>query len=401
MKPIIAQIIYPLNYLNLLLHYKKKFDLEKFNLNLKKKLNINDNLILLGRARTGIYLLVKYFLKTSNNNNVMIAPYTVPDVINMIIKAGGQPLFLDFKKQTTNICLKSLKTIINKKKPAIIIITHYAVNDNNFKKIFELCKKKSIKIIEDSAISFNGKANGVKINTISDGSIFSFSSYKFLNYFFGGALRCKDKKIYNEIKNEVFLWEKMKITDYKSAIISTIKQQIISINFIFKNIFLPSLSKKKEFKKYTPYQFNKMDNSYFKKPSTNCLMELNSKVNTINNHQRHRRKISKIYLKYLNKISVPPNINNNVIMQSSCIHYLIYSNKPNYLRNILLKKNFNTGKFFYENCGNLKYLKKFYGTSKNISDLEKKLILLPTHIHITKKYATQLSKEILKINDNR
>jgi len=399
MKPIIAQIIYPLNFFNLFFHNKKKFNSKNFNKKLKKNLNVKDDLTLLGRARTGIYLLVKYFLKSSKNNYVMIAPYTVPDIINMIIKAGGKPIFLDFEIQTTRICLKSLKRIINKYNPAIIIVTHYATNDENLKIIFDLCKKNSIKIIEDSAISFNGKVNRIKTNTLSDGSIFSFSCYKFLNYFFGGAIRCKNKLIYSEIKKEVAKWERMKLTDYIRPIITTMKHQFISLDFIFKNFFLPRLNKKKDIKKYTPYEFNKMGDDYFKRPSINCLMELNSKVNTINIHQNHRRKIAKIYCRYLKKLSVPKNISNYSIMQSSCINYLIYSNRSKYIRNSLLKKNFNTGKLFYENCSKLSSINKFQGSSKNISDLVKNLILLPTHIKTTEEYATKLSKEILKKND--
>tara|TARA_B110000027_G_scaffold109802_1_gene117421 strand:- start:302 stop:1504 length:1203 start_codon:yes stop_codon:yes gene_type:complete len=399
MKPIIAQIIYPLNYFNLFFHRKEKFNSKNFIKKLKKNLNVNDDLTILGRARTGIYLLVKHFLKSSKNNYVMIAPYTVPDVINMIIKAGGKPFFLDFEKQTTRICLKSLKRIIKKYKPAIIIVTHYATNDENLKIIFDICKKNSIKIIEDSAISFNGKVNKIKTNTLSDGSIFSFSCYKFLNYFFGGAIRCKNKLVYSEIQKEVAKWERMKLTDYIRPIISTLKHQFISLDFVFKNFFLPRLNKKKNIKKYTPYEFNKMGDDYFKRPSINCLMELNSKVNKINNHQNHRRKIAKIYCRYLKRLSVPKNISNHSIMQSSCINYLIYSHKSKYLINSLLKKNFDTGNFFYENCSKLKPINKLQGSSKNISDLIKNLILLPTHIRITEKYATKLSKEILKIND--
>ena len=396
MKPVIAQIIYPIKYRYLFFKRKKKLLLPTFIENLKKTLSIKDDLILLGRARTGIYLLVKYFLKKDKNNYVLIAPFTIPDVINMIIQAGGRPFFLDFKKNSTFLCLENLKKAIKEKNPSILILTHYSVNEEAYFEIFKLCKYNNIKLIEDSAISFNGKSNNVEINSLSDGSIFSFSSFKFLNYFFGGALRCKDKATFKKINDEVKNWKIMNFNDYKSAIYPSIKHYLMSMQYVFNFFTLPLLKIKnnKIIKNYTPFKFGTMEESYFKRPSEGCLKELNSKLKTVKIFQEHRRKISLIYLKYLKNISIPKNIDEKKILESSCNHYLIATPRSKILRNRLLDKNFHTGKLFYENCSELDVLKNYEGNTKNISKLIENLILLPTHFKISEQYATEIAKEI-------
>ena len=99
------QIISKINYLNFLFYLTKKENTKKFKLKIKKALKIksNYNIIILGRARTGIYLFVKKIIKNKKNNTILIAPYTIPDVINMIKIAGGNPEFLDFERKSTSL----------------------------------------------------------------------------------------------------------------------------------------------------------------------------------------------------------------------------------------------------------------------------------------------------------
>lgn len=108
-----------INHINLFNIFKlKNLKHEKFVLSkLKKFLNIKNNMIFLGRARTGIYLLVKHYLKDikSKNNVVLTSAYTIPDIINLIKKGGGKPVFVDFDYNSTYFSINDLK----KKLPSI------------------------------------------------------------------------------------------------------------------------------------------------------------------------------------------------------------------------------------------------------------------------------------------
>ena len=136
-----------INFINIFnLFTVKKFKYQSnVVINLKKFLNVN-KIILLGRARTGIYLLVKHYLKypARSGRNVLVTAYTIPDVINLIKKAGGKPLFVDFEYQSTYFSILDLKNKIKKYKPKIVILTHYHLEEKNIKKILDICKKKKL-----------------------------------------------------------------------------------------------------------------------------------------------------------------------------------------------------------------------------------------------------------------
>src|SRR6188508_929872 len=53
------------------------------------------------QGRVGIYLAVKALIKPGQK--VVLSPYTIADVINMVICAGGVPVFADIDRCTTNI----------------------------------------------------------------------------------------------------------------------------------------------------------------------------------------------------------------------------------------------------------------------------------------------------------
>ena len=133
------QVINKINYLKFVQYFFKIPNIIKIKSKFKKILNLNNRykLIFLGRARTGIYLATKIIVDQSENKDVLIAPFTIPDVINLIKLAGGRPIFIDFEKKSTNLDIRVLKkNLINK--PAALVITHYTINQKDYKKIYKI-----------------------------------------------------------------------------------------------------------------------------------------------------------------------------------------------------------------------------------------------------------------------
>ena len=388
-------IIYPINYVRFFLSVlsPNKINLHRFNNFFLKSINLKNNIIFLGRARTGIYLLVKFFLKKNEKKGVLLSPFTIPDLVNLVIKAGGIPYFLDFEKKTTFLSIKILKKALKKKLFSVLILTHYSINEKNYAEIIRICKNKNIKVIEDSAISFVGSSGNTKINSLGDASILSFSSFKLINFFYGGAIICKNQHCFKTISKEISSWPEMSFLYYFFKFLENIKYEILTSYFVlwaFKYFYFNSK------KKYTNYKFGTMDSSYFTKPSKLFYFEIQKKIHKYKDYLEHRRKISLIYFKYLKNISVPYNVTALQICQSSCYNYLIYVKNRDQLRMKILKDNFLLGKIFYENCKNLNQLKKYKGFTENINNLMKHLIILPTHLRVSSSDAKNLSKAILK-----
>lgn len=64
------------------------------------------------QARIGIFLAVSALTK-GKKKKVILSPYTIHDVINMVICAGGQPVFADIEPGTCNIAADEVERLLD------------------------------------------------------------------------------------------------------------------------------------------------------------------------------------------------------------------------------------------------------------------------------------------------
>ena len=265
-----------------------------------------------------------------------------------------------------------------------------------------MCKKYKTILIEDCAISYTGKSNNSKIGTLSDFSIYSFSTFKFINFFYAGAI-AYNKKFSKEIYKETLNWIKLSPVNYFSKFLATIKFDILTNKYVFNFItiyLLKFLAKRNldilDKKKYLSETF-KLDKTYFSKPANIALMEIYNKIKNYNIELRHRQKIARIYLRYLKDITIPKYESDKLfIRDNSFLHYLIIGNSffhRNELKKKLLLNGYDVGGFFYKDCSKIINFKKYKNSNKilNATNLEKKIITLPTHLRISPSYAKNLA----------
>lgn len=402
-------IINKINYFNILkdiigedesINLKRNF-IQKFSelseLNSKK-------IILLGRARSAIYLSVKLSILKKKSKIILMSPFTVPEVIKLVIHAGGVPYFIDFHHETTFLNLEEIENNL-RLKPAAIIITHYNLSQIHYSEVSEICKKNNIELIEDSALSISGKVKENNINSLSDYSLFSFSSFKLLNFFFGGAIAVKHDK-YEDIKNLTKDWKILELRKYLDQIYRTIVFSIATNSLIFKiltinlqkiknnenkeNIFDNKLAKSKYF----------IEDNYFSLPAGYAISELNRKIPLYKKNRAHRKKIAEKYFNSLKEITVGYDFKiQDLISNGDNFNYLIKCKNKIHrdnLRKKLLSKNYSCGKLFYKNCHKLQEFNHIDGNSENINDLNDKILILPTHQNINEDYADNLINQIKK-----
>ena len=156
------------------------------------------NFLLTSQGRVAAYNIFKVLIE-KKKNEIIISPYTLIEVINAIVYAGGKPIYVDINIKTG----LPEETDLNKKintKTAGLIITHLYSNEDdivNFSKKFS----KKIKIIEDAAINFGAYiANKKYLGTLFDYGFFSFGVMKNLCTFNGGAIFVRNIKEFNKIK---------------------------------------------------------------------------------------------------------------------------------------------------------------------------------------------------------
>ncbi|MDC0944885.1 DegT/DnrJ/EryC1/StrS family aminotransferase, partial [Candidatus Pelagibacter sp.] len=234
------QIIYQkkIFYLYFKSFFPKKIDSIILN-KLKNKLNVERifKIFTVPKARIGLYLCVKYILKDVEKKKVIMSPYTIFDMVNKVIQAGGQPVFIDNEsKYSLNLNIKDLKKKIDNK-TAALIITHHSLNQNNFNEILKICKQNNIKLIQDLAISFNSKYKNKNIYNYGDFSICSFNLFKFVSSIFGGLIITKDKnfaKFYDKQINKEKVYNFVTLRKY---FFKGLKFKILTNSFLFKYFF--------------------------------------------------------------------------------------------------------------------------------------------------------------------
>ena len=93
--------------------------------------------------------------------------------VSSIVLAQATPIFVDVEVDTLQINVSKIEEKITKKTKAILI-PNLIGNIPDWKKIYELSKKKNLKIIEDSADTLGAKINNKPTSIFSDISITSF-----------------------------------------------------------------------------------------------------------------------------------------------------------------------------------------------------------------------------------
>lgn len=358
-------------------------------------------------ARSGIYQAVKKSID-KKRNKVFICPFTIFDVVNMIILAGGIPVFIDSEKNSPHISLEEMKNNYTKD-IACCIVTHFHSNSPNIEKITEFCLDKEIKLIEDCALSLGSFINKRHVGFHGDYTVYSFGLLKTISTYSLGILRFKEKK---NFEDNVYL-EKKNILNYLSLIIKAIKFKLfmspVFFNFlVFKIIKVGEIYNIKILKNLTkndpnPILRSKIPYEYLTKPNVGLLIDANRQLKKIKDQVTARRNNYKLYQDLLKKNNITNvQYQNADISGDSCINFpILVENKNEFIREII-KRNIDLSPHYYRNCANLKIFQK-YGSKKlkNLDDYVKRLVFFPTYEGVSKDYINKIIKILKSLNSEK
>lgn len=393
------QIIYPLRYWRL--HLSEAEAEERLFLDgLSKILELPHDCLPLGRARTGIYLLVKAHL-TSKRTRVLLSPYTIPDVVNMVIFAGGIPEFVDHEARSTHIDLNQLNDALNDR-VGCVLLTHYHVNQASLMEIQELCNRKGVALIEDCAISLGGTSQGKSVGLQSAGGVFSLSSFKFLNYFWGGAIVMSDRHLQSRLAEEVRSWKRFRTVDYWGQMLRTLKYDLATHPFLFDHITGPLLRFKQRRSNavQTLHQPRiesvNFDDTLRSRPSAGAFAEWNRKLGTVKSNLWHRRGIAAVYDGVLGECMVSSDTPAAVREASCFVNYPVWvgAEARDAIYKEMILAEFDVGLSLYPNVHEHPKFRAVEGRSAEVSRLCDSVIYLPTHPRVTSSYADSLARHL-------
>ncbi len=381
------QKIYNFSILETIKIFLRRTDVNIIN-NFFEKLFLTKKFIFVSQCRIGIYLSIKSILK-KKKKEIILSPFTVFEVVNMVKIAGGIPVFADLTFPSAELNLKNIKKKISKN-TAGVLFTQYHSYNLEIKLIRNYLRKKKIILIEDNAISF-GCDEKIK-NYNSDIRVYSFNITKFVSCLSGGIVIVPKnillyKKILSESKklnlnNFTFLFSKfmraLKIKFFTNKII---------FNFFTKNLIkfgeLKNIRYLKEFTRNDPnpitYKF--LPKKYKTRVSNFQIKEMYYKVKNYNHYKNQNIRYLN-YKYYEKKLSLIKDISFKKLKKNNkhgCLFFPFYYKERDKLYNYLIKNNVDVSKYYYRDCSNMEIFKKYNNKCINSQKLCEEVIIFPTY----------------------
>ena len=383
--------------------FLKKMDYEKDLKNELYKIYGNKNFFFFDHGRTAFYETLLHIKKKTKKRKVLINSLTLFEIINAIIYAGFEPIFIDNKKNSfqTEVRLDSLNANLNE--IAAVVITHLNganLNITNLKsEILENNKKnEKIYLIEDCAVALGAKINSENVGTFGDYSFISFNIMKNITSYTGGVLIDNTKDISNIYHGK---YKEPSKIDIIKKIIFVFAIQLVNTKLLFPIFFkIVNLSYKYSFnfflKKYRtdfevkieknfPVKFSYLMHYFQKKILLPQFKDFKTK-------QLKRNEKSKIYydgLKDLKFFFFPQNdfSERNIFLEFPIICETKKMKED--LFNHLTKNKIDIKGYYYKNCSDEK-IYNFANECINSRNISNNIIMLPIHGNISNKYQIEI-----------
>jgi dTDP-4-amino-4,6-dideoxygalactose transaminase len=167
------------------------------------------------RARVAIHLAIRGLIRPGQE--VVLSPYTIADVVNMVISAGGVPVFADIERETCNIDPAELEKCLGPNTGAVLI-THLHGLACDMDVIPRACAARGVPLVEDAAQAFGARFNGRPVGSFGDAAVFSFGKYKNVNAFLGGVLTTRRAELAEKTRAALAAWPHQDLGGYLAEV---------------------------------------------------------------------------------------------------------------------------------------------------------------------------------------
>lgn len=137
-------------------------------------------------------------------DEVIVPTFTYVASVNTILQIGAKPIFVDSDPTSWQVCPRDIERKITAKTKAIMVVHLYG-HPCDMEAISEVCKSKSLLLIEDAAEAFGTQYKGRYAGTFGDVATFSFFGNKTITTGEGGMVVCRNKEVYERachLKNQ-------------------------------------------------------------------------------------------------------------------------------------------------------------------------------------------------------
>lgn len=361
-------------------------NIDFFEKALGKRFSI-DHALCVYQCRLGIYLALKALIQPGQE--VILSPYTITDVVNMVIFAGGHPVFADIERSTCNISTTEVENLINPNTGAVLI-THLHGLAAEAHQIKSICDQFQIPLIEDAAQSFGVEEEGRAVGTIGDVGVFSFEMHKNMPTWLGGAIVSRRTDVMEKIRSELKdfsypplpgITQKVKkglIHDIASfpVIFQMLTYPIIRLSYLNKIEFINNIVRRNPQKS----ELAEVLPEVYKSQYTSLQASLGlSQLEYIDRDIQTRIEYAHLYyqgLKGIKELILPPLRTDN---SHTYLWFPIQYSHREKLLQFMFKHGRDIAVGHFTNTADSPEFEKFYRDCPNSRKVEKELIYLPTY----------------------
>ncbi len=151
----------------------------------------------LNSATAGLHIAL-LALGIGPGDEVITTPMTFAATVNMIVRVGARPVFVDIEPGTLNMNAGEIRPKITERTKAIIPV-HFAGQPCDMDAIFAIAGEFGLKVLEDAAHAVGTECNGRRIGSLDSVSVFSFHPIKNITTGEGGMVCTGDEHLAEEM----------------------------------------------------------------------------------------------------------------------------------------------------------------------------------------------------------
>ncbi len=153
---------------------------------------------------TEAIFLASELFNFTKKDEIIVPSISFVAVGSAVVKSGAKLVISDVDRHSLNITPKLLENSITPATKAVIV-NHYGGYSCEIEEIANLCQKKKIILIEDSACALNSTFKGKALGTFGDMGFWSFDPMKMISTGDGGMIYLKDLDLMKSAKENLYL----------------------------------------------------------------------------------------------------------------------------------------------------------------------------------------------------
>jgi dTDP-4-amino-4,6-dideoxygalactose transaminase len=283
-----------------------------------------------------------------------------------------------------------------------VLITHYHVNEPRLPEIAELCRRHGAYLFDDCAISFGGSIDGRPIGTLTDASVFSLSSFKLLNYFWGGLITTRDPGIAHAIAGTVEHWPRLATLDYLAPARACLKYDFASRPLLFSSVVFPLIRSRVQRSPATKdlehirVESAEIDLTLTSRPSLAAFAEWVRKLPSIDAWLAQRQRLAGIYRRRLGHRMVGADTSEAILAGSCFANFpvIVPQDRCADIARAMMCAGYDVGRNLYPNVHRHPRFTSVSGESVNVDNMVASSIYLPTHFGVTDNYAEAIAERL-------